>query len=342
MTSANIPLRTLGRNGPAIAPMGLGLMSLCGVYGKEPSLDEQLKLLDHAVEIGETFWDTSDAYLDNLEVLSEWFKRSGKRDRIFLASKFGLVLGEDVRLKAVDTSAEYCKRACEENLRRLGVECLDLYYAHRLNADTPVEETMRAMVELQAEGKIKHIGLCGASSTALRRACKIAPVAAVQVEYSAFVLNVENEKGTNILQTCRELGVALVCYGPIGRGLLTGTITGAQSVSGEKDIRGAMIARFKEENMARSLKVVEHFKTVAERKGCTPSQLAIAWLLKQGDDIIPIPGTRKIQNLDQNWGALGVSLTDDEEVEIRRIIGAAKLDGFEPSAIDFQDTKEMV
>ncbi|KAI1261924.1 Aldo/keto reductase [Xylariaceae sp. FL1019] len=342
MAATTVPSRTLGKNGPAIAPMGLGLMSLCGVYGQSPSLEDQFKLLDHAVEIGETFWDTSDAYLDNAEVLSQWFKRSGNRDKIFLASKFGLVMGDDLKLKGVDTSAEYCKKACNDNLKRLGIECIDLYYAHRLNADTPVEETMRAMAELQAEGKIKHIGLCGASSNALRRACKIAPVAAVQVEYSAFVLNVENEKGTNILQTCRELGVALVCYGPIGRGLLTGTIKGAESVSGGKDIRGTMIARFKEENMAQSLKVVEHFKTVADQKGCTPSQLAIAWLLKQGNDIIPIPGTRKIQNLDQNWGSLGVSITEEEEAEIRRIIGAAKLDGFEPSPIDFQDTKEVV
>jgi len=205
-------------------------------------------------------------------------------------------------------------------------------YAHRLNPETPVEKTMRAVAELKAyvfflqfcvqltsfrEGKIKHIGLCEVSSTTLRRAYKIAPVAAVQQEYSQFQLDIEQEYSTNLLSTCRGLGVSVVCYSPLGRGLLTGAFTTKESVSSPDDMRGAFFPRFTEENIAANVELVNRFKVLADKKQCSTSQLALAWLLKQGENIIPIPGTKRIKWLEENWGALDVELTEDEEKEIR-------------------------
>ena len=231
-----------------------------------------------------------------------------------------------------------------------------LDYVHHINKNTPIEETMRVMVELQGsastlrfqkqcliisrEGKIKHIGLCSATSSTLRRACKVAPVACVQVEYSAFVLDIENEASTNLLQTCRELGVAVVCFGPIGRGLLTGAVTSTEAVAGSSDIRTKWVPRFQEENMKKNLKVVDQLKNIASKKGCTPSQLAIAWVLKQGDDIIPIPGTKRIKYLEENLASVKVELSDEEELEIRKIVQEGDIGGFETSPHTFVDTKE--
>ena len=194
------------------------------------------------------------------------------------------------------------------------------------------------------EGKIKYIGLPDVSSTTLRRACKIAPIAVVQVEYSPFVLEIEQASGTNLLETCRELGVAIVCNSPLGRGLLTGAFTTQQSISGEGDLRVTQFPWFSEENFEANVKLVSQFKTLANSKGCTASQLAIAWILKQGDDMIPIPGTKKIKYLEENWGSLNVNLTDDEEAEVRKFIESVEVSGYHsmPSgkAIAFTDTKE--
>lgn len=192
------------------------------------------------------------------------------------------------------------------------------------------------------EGKIKHIGLCALSSRTLRRACRIAPVAAVQVEYSAFVLDIEGERGTNLLQTCRDLGVAVVCFGPIGRGLLTGTVTGSESISGTGDIRTKWVPRFQGDNLEKNLKVVNQFRALADKKGCTSAQLALAWVLKQGDDIFPIPGTKRIKYLEANWASLDVYLSDAEEAEIRKMVAGAELAGFETHPSAYVDTRELV
>ena len=193
-------------------------------------------------------------------------------------------------------------------------------------------------------GKIKHIGLSGVNSNTLRRAYKIAPVAAVQMEYSPFLLDIEQPSGTSMLETCRELGVAVVCYSPLGRGLLTGTLTGRQSVTGASDLRATHFPRFSEENLEGNVKLVNQLKALAEKKGCTASQLTIAWILKQGNDMIPIPGTKKIKHLEENWSSLDVHLSDDEEAEIRKLVDSFDILGFHstPAAKSFDnaDTKE--
>ncbi|KAI1611279.1 NADP-dependent oxidoreductase domain-containing protein [Exophiala viscosa] len=345
MTSHHIPLRQLGKDGPTVPAMGFGLAGMSFGYGMPPSDEERFRLLDRALEMGNTFWDTADIYGDNEVFLAKWFQRTGKRDQIFLASKFGIVMGATGPKGAgIDSSGEYCKQQCEASLTKLNTDHIDLYYVHRVNHETPIEETMRALAELQAEGKIKHIGLCEVSSTTLRRACKIAHVAAVQVQYSAFTREIENESGTHLLRTCRELGVAVVCFSPLGRGLLTGTFSTKESVSGPGDLRSSYIPWWSEENVEANAKYANQFKVFADKKGCTASQLALAWLLKQGDDIIPIPGTKKVKYLEQNWASLNVELTDEEEAEIRKFLESVQLQGHrgapQAKATEFVDTKE--
>lgn len=203
---------------------------------------------------------------------------------------------------------------------------------------------MRALVDLRAEGKIKYFGLCEISSNTLRRACKVAHVDVVQVEYSPFQLDIENEEGTNLLATCRELGVAVVCYSPLGRGLWTGAFTTNESVSGEGDVRGQRFPRFSKDNLAANMKLLDQFRTFADRKKCTTSQLALAWLRKQGEDIIAIPGTTRIAGLEENWASLKVDLSDDEEAEIRRFLESIQVVGYrsvdESKPFAYADTKE--
>ncbi|RLM00061.1 hypothetical protein CFD26_103030 [Aspergillus turcosus] len=316
MDSNIVVNRQLGKNGPTVPALGLGLMGMSfWVYGSIASDEERFKVLDRAVELGETFWDTSDLYGDNEELLGKWFRRTGKRDQIFLATKFGFVQGG--KLHEINSSAAYCKKACDESLKRLGVDSIDLYYLHSPNPETPIEETMRAMVELQKEGKIKHIGVSSVSSATLRRACKVANVVAVQTEYCVFSRDIEGPTGTNLLATCRELGVAMVASCPLGRGVITSTFSKGEPVGDSDDRRPKVIPKFLEENRERNVKVASQFAALAEKKGCTVSQLALAWLLKQGNDIFAIPGTRRVKYLEENWGALQISLTDEEEAEIR-------------------------
>ncbi|KAL2797988.1 NADP-dependent oxidoreductase domain-containing protein [Aspergillus keveii] len=317
MSTTQVPLRSLGKEGPRVPALGFGLMELSyASYGTTPSEDDQFALLDHALELGATFWDTSDLYGNNEEILGKWFKRTAKRDEIFLATKFGFVPGS--KTYAADSSAAYCKQACDASLKRLGVDSIDLYYMHMANPETPIEETMRALAELKAEGKIKHIGLSMVSSATLRRAIKIAPVVAVQTEYSVVSRDIESSPGTDLLATCRELGVAVVCATPLGRGLLTLTFSQGD---------GKVMPRFLPANREQNVKAVSTFKELADKKGCSVSQLALAWLLNQGDDILPIPGTKKIKYLEQNWGSLGISLTNEEEAEIRHFGDTVELAG---------------
>ncbi|KAL2076257.1 hypothetical protein VTL71DRAFT_1200 [Oculimacula yallundae] len=332
----------LGKDGPMVPQLGFGTMGLTyAVYGAVANDEERFAVLDRAYELGARNWDSSDLYGDGEELIGKWFKRTGKRDEIFLATKFGFVKGASSF--AVDSSAEFCKKACDESLKLLGIDCIDLYYMHHADPKTPIEKTMRALVELQNERKIKHIGLSAISSKTLRRALKIAPVAAVQVDYSAFVLDIEGTKGTELLATCRELGVAVVAAMPLGRGLLTSTFE-AGEYADVHDMRTKSMPRFSEANQDANIKLVGEFKALADKKGCKVAQLAIAWLLKQGDDIIPIPGTKHIKYLEENWASQEVQLTDNEEKEIRQFVENATIEGgnmpvgFEHYA--FRDTAE--
>ncbi|KAL9080500.1 MAG: hypothetical protein Q9157_000734 [Trypethelium eluteriae] len=318
MSNTSVPTRKLGKNGPQIPALGLGLMGMSMLYGQPPSDEERFQVLDRALELGATNWDSSDLYGDNEELLGKWFKRTGKRDQIFLATKFGFVKGAP-GFSELDSSAEYCKKACAESLRLLGTDHIDLYYMHRANPKTPIEQTMRAMKELKEQGKIKYIGLSEVSSATLRRAEKIVHVDAVQIEYSPFDLDIEGPSGTHLLATCRELGVTTVAYSPLGRGLLTGTLNSKESVSSEGDWR-SVFPRFSDENFDANVKLVNQFKAIADRKGCTAAQLCIAWVMKQGQDIIPIPGTKRIKYLEENWNSLKVQLTDAEATEVRKLV----------------------
>ncbi|KAF2727983.1 putative aldo/keto reductase [Polyplosphaeria fusca] len=321
------PLRQLGTNGPKVPALGFGLMGLSGGYGPVPSDEERFKILDRAVELGATFWDTADIYLDSEELIGKWFKRTGKRDQIFLASKFGIVMENGLNFKGINSSAEYCKQACERSLERLGVDYIDLYYAHRLNPDTPVEQTMRALLDLQKAGKIKHIGLSEPSSTAILRAHAIAPLTAIQMEYSLFVRDIENAS-THILSTCRALGIAIVCSSPLGRGLLTGAFSTPESVAAPGDIRATHMPRFSAENLAANAGIVRELERVAQSKGCSVAQLAIAWLVRQGGDVFPTPGTKRVGCLEENWGALGVRLSEGEEREVREFLDGVEVKGY--------------
>lgn len=215
--SISMPKRALGKDGPLVSALGFGAMGLSFGYGKRESDEEAFAVLDRALELGSTFWDTSDVYADNEDLLRLWFERTGKRNEVFLCSKFG------VSKTGIRSDAAYVKEACERSLQRLGVDHIDLYYCHRVDKKTPIEETVKAMAELKKEGKIRHLGLSEISASTLKRAHAVHPIAAVQMEYSAFALDIERPE-TDFLKTCRELGVAVVAYSPLGRGLLTGQL----------------------------------------------------------------------------------------------------------------------
>ncbi|CAK4032883.1 Hypothetical predicted protein [Lecanosticta acicola] len=307
--------------------IGLGLASLSIAYGVTPPDKERLAFLDRALELGLTFWDTAQVYGDSEDLLRQFFaSRSGAREKVFLCTKFGIGRNPQTGSMDVDSSGKNVRRS---------------FYAHRCNPETPIEETMRAMVELQKEGKIKHIGFSEISSKALRRASKIGKVAAVQMEYSPFEL--EDEDVQDVMKTCRKAGTSIICYSPLGRGLLTGSFSTRESVSGEGDIRSFHYPRFSEDNIEANARTIQEFKALATRKGCTPSQLALAWLLKQGKDVVPIPGTKRIKYLEENWAARDVKLSDQEESQIRRLVRRMPLQGVrskENAALTFTDTRE--
>ncbi|KAI0478188.1 putative aldo-keto reductase [Xylaria cf. heliscus] len=337
--------RTLGRNGPKVSAMGFGLESLStNHYGAYPSDLERFKVYDRALELGVTFWDSSDLYGDSEEIVGKWIKRTGKRDDIFIATKFGYIVGNG--RYTVDSSAAYCKKACDASLKRLGIDSIDLFYAHNVNPETPIEETMRAMKELQAEGKIKHIGLSAVSAATLRRAYKIAPIAAYQTDYSVFMRGIEGPEGGNLLSTCRELGIAVIAAMPLGRGMITAAFSNGTLLTDEKDSRAQRMPRFQGANGDVNARAVAKLAAFADAKeGCVSvSHLAIAWLLKQGDDIIPIPGTKQIANLETNRAAVDLVLNDDEEREIRTFVEGVNIAGgvVPPGMEDFyyRDTKE--
>ncbi|KAH8176585.1 aldo/keto reductase family protein [Sarocladium implicatum] len=332
MSAANgIPSRQLGKNGPMVPALGLGTMGFTFSYGKALSDEEIFAILDRAYELGCRFWDTADFYNGGEVAIGKWFKRTGKRDEIFLATKFGFLSSGEGTGPWVDTSPEHCKEACEQSLKDLGVDVIDLYYQHIVDEVTPVEKTMEALLELQKQGKIKHIGLTNGSASCIRRAAAVAPIVAYQAEYSIVDREIEGTTGPqkDILATCREFGISIVAYAPLGRGILTPNhAQGQSSATDQTDIRG-WLPRFSVENQKHNAAILSQLETFAEKKGCTVAQLAIAWLLKQEDDgVFVIPGTRRITSLEQNCeAATAHGLTDGEAAEIRKFVESVKFAG---------------
>lgn len=289
----------------SVSEIGLGCMGMSEFYG--PTDDAQsLATLERAFELGVTHYDTADMYGGghNESLLARFL--AGKRDRVVFATKFGIVRQPGEYARRIDTSPAYVAQACDASLKRLGVETIDLYYAHRLNPDIPVEETVGAMADLVKAGKVRALGLSEVSAATLRRAHAVHPIAAVQSEYSLWTRDMENA----VLPACRELGISLVAYAPLGRGMLTGAVSSPDQFA-ENDFR-RVAPRFAGDNFDRNLALVEQVKALATRKGCTPGQVALAWLLAQGPEILPIPGTKRIKYLEENVGAAAVTLTDAE------------------------------
>ncbi|KAI0792040.1 NADP-dependent oxidoreductase domain-containing protein [Abortiporus biennis] len=307
-----LPTRKIGDT--EVTAIGWGGMGLSAYYGTPPPDEERFKLLDTIYDRGCLNWDTADIYGDNEDLIGEWFKKTGKRNEIFLASKFGLRPPSGDRF--VNGSPEYVKEAAAKSLKRLGVDHIDLYYLHRPDPQVPIEKTIGAMAELVKEGKVRYLGLSECSEQTLRRAHAVHPISALQVEYSAFTLDVEDEK-IGIVKACKELGVAIVAYGPLGRGLITGKYKGPEDFE-EDDFR-RQIARYSKENFPNILKLADGLKKIGERHGATGGQVALAWLLAQGDNVIPIPGTTKVKYLDENLGALKLKLTAEELQEVRDV-----------------------
>jgi len=302
--------KKLGSQGLNASAIGLGCMGMSEFYGARND-DESVKTLQHALEIGVNFWDTADVYgpFINEELVGKAMK--GNRQKVTLATKFGIVRDpSNPQSRGFNGSAAYAKSACEASLKRLQTDFIDLYYLHRVDASIAIEETTGAMAELVKEGKIKGIGFSEISSATLRRAHAVHPVTAVQSEYSLWTRDPED----SILDTCKELGIAFVAYSPLGRGFLTGQIK-KESDFDASDYR-RFSPRFQGENFQKNLDLVTALEKLAAKKSCTASQLALAWVMAQGDTIFPIPGTKRIKYLDENVGAVNVSFTNDELKEI--------------------------
>ena len=298
--------RRLGKNGPQVSALGLGCMGMSDLYGPRDEA-ESLATLRHALARGVTFFDTADIYGRGLneELLAKVLR--DRRAEIFVATKFGFVLDAPKEHGPVVCGRpDYVRAACEASLRRLGVDTIDLYYQHRVDPVTPIEETVGAMAELVRAGKVRHLGLSEAGADTLRRACAVHPITALQSEYSLWTRDPEDGP----LAACRELGVGFVPFSPLGRGFLTGQIKRFEDFAADDQRRTH--PRFQGENFARNLALVQRIQEIAARRGCTAGQLALAWVLARGPDIVPIPGTRRIRNLDENLGSLDLTLTTED------------------------------
>ena len=317
--SPAFPRRRLG-NGLTVSAIGLGCMGMSDFYG--PS-DEaaNLAVLNHALDRGIDFLDTADMYGvgRNEQLLAKVLKT--RRDDAVLATKFGNVRAPDGRMLRIDGSPRYVAEACDASLARLGIETIDLYYQHRVDPSVPIEETVGAMARLVEAGKVRHIGLSEASAATIRRADAVHPVTAVQSEYSLWSRDVE----VDVLPTCRELGIGFVPYSPLGRGFLTGAVPAADGLA-ENDARRNH-PRFQEANAALNRALVDAVTDLAQARGCTPAQLALAWLLAQGEDIVPIPGTRRIERLDENAQAAFIALDASEIARIAAVLDAHPVAG---------------
>ncbi|KAF7978876.1 hypothetical protein HWV62_44365 [Athelia sp. TMB] len=326
--------RKIGQS--TVSPIGFGAMGLSGAYSKALPDDERFQVLDavYAKSGPGMHLDTADVYLDNEELIGKWLKRTGKRSDVFLATKFGFTADPN---RFVNGSPEYARQALDRSLKKLGVDYIDLFYLHRVDSTVPIEHTVAAMAEGVKAGKVKYLGLSECSAESLRRAHAVHPIAAVQCEYSPFTLDIEDEK-IGLLKAARELGVAIVAYAPLGRGLITGLYKSTDDLP-KDDWR-------RTENFPNILKLADGLKTIGEKHNCSAGQVALAWLLAQGNDIIPIPGTTRIKHLEENIAAAEVKLTSADLQEVRneaQRADAAHGDRYPPGMTEllFADSPEL-
>lgn len=313
--------RQLGKNGPKVSALGLGCMGMSEFYGLSDN-KENIKVLNRALELGCNFWDTADMYGVGLnEVLLSHVLRE-RRNEVFLATKFANVRGNDGAFLGVNGKPEYVKRACDMSLMRLGVDVIDLYYQHRVDPTVPIEETWGTLKELVQAGKVRYLGISEAGPKTIRRAHAVHPMVAAQYEYSLWTRDVENE----IIPVCRELGIGVVPYSPLGRGFLTGQYADTSAITAPGDARGNF-PRFKTENLAKNRTWLTNIEAQAAKHHCTPAQLALAWVLAKGEDMIPIPGTKKISRLEENLAALNVKLPPQDLAELDRIADPGMIAG---------------
>ncbi|PWZ18047.1 putative aldo-keto reductase 2 [Zea mays] len=318
--TVSVPRIKLGSQGLEVSAQGLGCMGMSAFYGPPKPEPDMIKLIHHAVAAGVTLLDTSDMYGPHTnEILLGKALQGGVREKVELATKFAVSFADGKREIRGDPA--YVRAACEASLKRLGIDCIDLYYQHRIDKKVPIEVTIGELKKLVEEGKVKYIGLSEASASTIRRAHAVHPITAVQLEWSLWSRDVEED----IIPTCRELGIGIVAYSPLGRGFFCSGAKLVDSLS-EQDFRKHM-PRLQPENIVKNAKIFEHVNAMAAKKGCTPSQLALAWVHHQGNDVCPIPGTTKIENFNQNVGALSVKLTPDEMAELESCAAAGEILG---------------
>ncbi len=319
--------RTLGRSGPEVSAIGLGCMGMAAFYGQGLNEDQATSLIHHALDLGVTFFDTAEMYGPHTNEIQLGKALAGKRDQAFVATKFGIGYNAERTALKVDGSPANVRRAIEGSLKRLNMDHVDLYYLHRVDADTPIEETVGAMAELVTEGKVRFLGLSEAAPSTLRRAHATHPITALQTEYSLWSREPEDE----ILATCEELGVGFVPYSPLGRGFLSGEIKSIDDLAPD-DFRRTN-PRFSGENFQKNLDLVAAVSAIAADKGVTPAQLALAWVLAQGPHLAPIPGTRRVRTLEENVAAVDVTLTPEDFAAIEAVFpkGAAQGHRYAPA-----------
>ena len=325
-----VKMRELGRSGLKVSALGLGCMGMSEFYGTRDDV-ESTATIHRALDLGVNFLDTADIYGPFTNEVLVGRAIHDRREEVVLATKCGIVRTSDPSFRGVNGKPDYVRSACEASLRRLDVKTIDLYYLHRVDPTVPIEETVGAMSQLVKGGKVRHLGLSEASAQTIRRAHRVHPITAVQTEYSLWSRDPERE----ILATCRELGIGFVAYSPLGRGFLTGQIKGLEALSSNDWRRGA--PRFQGDNLQKNLELIHRVEGIAHERGCSTAQLALAWLLAKGEDIVPIVGTKRRIYLEENIGAVKIALSSDE---IRKIDEAAPIDSaagerYPPSGLDF-------